>query len=91
MKVCAHMSGTGYMAPSFERFDSIGAALEYFKSEVVCSEYSGWEFGGTTINGEAAIDLYPQCDDCTDLECYHDYPMSRYAVGKRGGLVKVAI
>lgn len=91
MKVCAHMIGNGYMTASFGRFDSIATALDYFKSEIVRREYSGWSFGDFKINQEVVIDLYPQCNDCTDNECHHDYPMSRYEVGKRGGLVKVIV
>lgn len=40
---------------------------------------------------DQAISYYPQCDQCDSAANYHDYPMSRYVVGPRGGLAKEVI
>lgn len=88
MKVCAHIN-YGPFQNGHERFDSIGAALEFFREKVVDNRYRE----GTTDDADGCytIDLNEQCDDCSSMENYHDYPMLRYDVGPRGGLRKAYI
>ena len=82
MKVCAAIN-YGPFNHGHKRFDTIREAVRYFTNEV-----AGVDWG--TGTDEQVMDLYPQCDDCTDGETYHDYPMVRYTVGPRGGVVRNA-
>ena len=49
----------------------------------------------TTREGEVVqadtADIYPVCDDCHNGATYHDYPIRRYQIGPRGGVVDVII
>lgn len=83
MKVCAHIN-YGPFNHGYKAFDSVSDAVRYFRSEV-----AGIDYG--TGTDEQVMDVYPQCDECSRDECYHDYPMARYAIGKRGGVVKAHI
>lgn len=70
-----------------EMFPSISTAVDYFRSEV-----AGIDYG--TGTDEQIMDLYPQCETSAGLRChsgatFHDYPMVRYQVGPRGGVVRV--
>lgn len=70
-------------------FDSIAESVRYFRDEV-----AGIDYG--TGTDEQVMDLYPQCEQDTDLRCsdnatFHDYPMTRYVVGPRGGVARVMI
>ena len=85
VKVCAHISlgHTHGNAQYFERFESIQGAVKHFRDQEPSRE-AGEQY-------EAGVmDLYPQCDQCTYRECYHDYPMARYTVGPCGGVVNAA-
>lgn len=83
MKVCAHINpGTGSIAMHHKRFNTIEEAVEYFRNLVLLVSYP---------TEDAVMDLYPQCDDCSSLMNFHDYPMARYAVGPRGGIKKVIV
>lgn len=79
-KVCAHIT-YGPFNQGHERFSSVKDAVEHFKNEVAGTDYG-------TGTDEQAMDLYPQCDDCTSGMNFHDYPMSRYSVGPKGGVHK---
>lgn len=84
MKVCAHISpGCGAFSMIHKRFDTIWLAVEYFKALT--------EHDLMTVTEDTVMDLYPQCDDCSSLMNFHDYPMVRYAVGPRGGIRKVIV
>ena len=89
MKVCAHIN-YGPFSNGHERFDTVAAALDYFRNEVIDNPYRSG-VGSDDSDGCYTIDLYPQCDMCSSVECYHDYPMSRHDIGPRGGLRKVCI
>lgn len=80
MKVCASIA-YGPFNIHVERFDSITAAVDYFRREV-----AGTDFG--TGTDEQCIDLYPQCPDCQRDMVFHDYPLARYSVGPRGGVMR---
>ena len=80
MKVCASIN-LGPFNRTAERFDSIAAAVAYFRSEVAGQDYG-------TGTDEQVMDIYPQCTNCTAGMTFHDYPMARYAVGPRGGVTK---
>ncbi len=91
MKVCAHINYGPY-ANGHKRFDSISSALAYFREEVVGNPYLTTEYDDAyEISNYGIIDLYPQCDSCQDSMCFHDYPMARYGIGRRGGLRKAHI
>lgn len=81
MKVCAHINpGTGSMAAHHKRFDTIKDAVDYFQNVV--------DDPLITPTEDTVMDLYPQCDECSDLMNFHDYPMARYIVRSRGRVVR---
>lgn len=91
MKVCASIN-YGPFSNGHERFDSIKSAIEYFREAVVDNPYLELEFeDGYEYSNYGCMDLYPQCDRCYDGATFHDYPMARYGIGRRGGLRKVLI
>ncbi len=83
MKVCAHIN-YGPFNNDVERFDSIGAAVSFFRREV-----AGDDFG--TGTADQCMDVYPQCDDCVSGMNFHDYPMARFEPGRRGGIRRVNV
>lgn len=83
MKVCASIN-LGPWNHEAIMFESIGRAVDYFRSEV-----AGVDYG--TGTDEQVMDLYPQCKTSAGLRChsgatFHDYPMTRFVVGPRGGI-----
>jgi hypothetical protein len=90
MKVCASINYGPYQN-GHKRFDSVKEAISFFREEIVDNYYFTPEFSEYEYSDYGVMDLYPQCDRCTDGATFHDYPMSRYGVGRRGGLVKVVI
>lgn len=88
MRVCAHINFGPY-TNGHERSDSVDQAISYSRKEVVDSPF----IHGSTEESDGCyvMDLYPQCDQCDSAANYHDYPMSRYVVGPRGGLAKEVI
>lgn len=84
MKVCASIN-LGPWNHEAKQFDTIGEAVAYFTRYV-----AGVDYG--TGTDEQVMDLYPQCEpngwQCSSTETFHDYPMTRYAVGPRGGIVR---
>lgn len=90
MRVCASIN-YGPHQNGHERFDSVAEAIEYFRREVIESPYLCIEFSDYPYADYGVMDLYPQCDLCTDGSTFHDYPMARYGIGKRGGLHKASI
>lgn len=92
MKVCAHIT-YGPFNNGHERFGSVSEALAYFR------DVAGEDFGtGTEGHYEdgywvaaQGMMLYPGCDDCTGDMNFHDYPMSAFEVGPRGGIRKVYV
>ena len=91
MKVCASINYGPYQT-EHERFDSIKVAVEFFRDHVVDEWNFTPEFSGDCEYSDYGImDLYPQCDLCSSGATFHDYPMARYGVGRRGGLRKVSI
>ena len=84
MKVCAHINpGCGSFVQHHKRFNSVKEAVKYF-SEFVEDDL-------ITVTEDTVMDLYPQCNECTDMMNFHDYPMARYVVGPRGGIRKVTV
>jgi hypothetical protein len=81
MKVCAHYN-YGPFAHEHERYHSIADALYGFTLLLAV-------VGVDTGDGEHyTIDLYPQCSECDSQMNFHDYPMTRYQLGPRGGLAR---
>jgi hypothetical protein len=80
VKVCAAIN-LGPFNRTHKRFDTIGEAVRYFTDEVAGVDY------GTGVDDQV-MDLYPQCEDCYSGATFHDYPMVRYTVGPRGGVVR---
>lgn len=80
MKVCAHAKVANQSNYHFKA-DSVAEAIRQYRSDVE-DLYTGPEVGGE----RGAMFLYPQCSDCDWGMNFHDYPMSCYAVGPRGGL-----
>jgi hypothetical protein len=78
MKVCASIH-YGPWNHGVERFDTVAAAVEYFRRNV-----AGEDFG--TGDSDQCMDIHPQCGLCTDGATFHDYPLARYVVGPRGGV-----
>ena len=37
---------------------------------------------------QSTLDMYPVCDDCTNWMNFHDWPMARFVIGVRGGIVR---
>lgn len=66
-----------------ERFPTFAAALDEFRRVQD-------EFGFDTVPEvqQSTLDLYPVCADCTGGENHHDYPMARFVIGIRGGIVR---
>lgn len=90
MKVCAHYN-LGAFDQQYMRADSVKAALAEFRDGLVANYYGDLK-GIVDRTGEdyaPTISFYPQCDDCNSNMCFHDYPMSRYQIGNRGGIRKV--
>jgi len=88
MKVCASINLGPYNHEAV-MFDSIAKAVAYFRTYV-----AGIDYG--TGTDEQVMDLYPQCNTSAGLRChagatFHDYPMTRYAVGPRGGVQRVIV
>jgi len=86
-KYCAHIN-LGPWNRMQRYFPTIGAAVDYFRSEI-----RGEDFG--TGTEDQVIDLYIAKDqhsdekcECNESENYHDYPLVRYSVGPRGGVVR---
>lgn len=87
--VCAHIVTQPFQHER-HRFGSIADAVAYFRRHVVASPY-----GAEPVPGEYPImDLYPERDEngiacgCDSAMNFHDYPMVRYSVGPRGGIVR---
>ena len=88
MKVCAHYN-LGAFDQNYGRFDSAKQAVEFFREQL--ENFYGDTAGILDRTGEdhrPVVSLYPQCDDCASNMCFHDYPMSRYTIGVRGGIQK---
>ena len=82
MKVCAHING-GPFQRWHERFASVALAVEAFRVSMA-------ELSVKTGDGEHyTLDLYPQCDDCDSAMNFHDWPMTRFQLGPRGGLQRI--
>lgn len=95
MKVCAHIN-VGPHQNVYHKFDSITAAVAHFRDEVVGNPYVPIQFNDDDgyrpeYSDYGVMDLYPQCDRCDHGATYHDYPLRRYGIGRRGGLVRVSI
>lgn len=89
MKVCASLN-TGPFMNFHKRFDTIHQAVAFFKEEVIDNPHMELEFSdGLEYSNYGTMDLYPQCDQCFSGATFHDYPMSRYGIGRKRGLVKV--
>lgn len=91
MKVCAHYN-LGPFDQHFGRFDSVKDAISEFRNSL--DAFYGCLDGILDRTGEdyaPSISLYPQCDDCSSHMCFHDYPMSVYKIGPRGGIRKEMI
>ena len=89
MRVCAHIV-TGPFGREHRRFATVADAQSWFRSEVC--EPAG--FVGMTDEERSdyyGMDLYPACDLCDSEMNFHDYPMTRYGVGPRGGMIRVSI
>ena len=80
MQVCAHIN-YGPHNHGHKRFRTIADAVHYFGRDVAGEDYG-------TGTDEQVMDLFPQCPDCTSGMNFHDYPMVRYSVGPRGGIVR---
>ncbi|AEK10063.1 hypothetical protein FDH96_gp104 [Mycobacterium phage Rey] len=92
MQVCAHIN-YGPFTNGHETFPTMGAAVDFFRREVVDNPYLTTEFSeDSEYSDYGVMDLYPHdgCD-CSDGMNFHDYPMVRYGVGRRGGLRRVAV
>lgn len=89
MKVCAHMNLGPYQNAHF-RADSTSEAIEFFKNSLV-SIYGNTKNAYTDNQEPPVMDIYQQCDDCDAMMNFHDYPMTRYEVGKFGGIKKVSV
>ena len=88
MKVCAHYN-LGPFNQHFMRCSTKAKALSEFREQLEI--FYGDLEGILERTGEEyapSISLYPQCDDCASNMCFHDYPMSHYRVGPRGGIRK---
>lgn len=88
MKVCAHMN-LGPFSHHHSVANTISEAVENFRDSL--DAFYGDLSGILERTGEdnaPTLDLYPACDDCSAQMCFHDYPMSRYTVGPRGGIRK---
>ncbi|QNJ59254.1 hypothetical protein SEA_MRMIYAGI_40 [Mycobacterium phage MrMiyagi] len=91
MKVCAHMN-LGPFKNHHERFESASDAVENFRESL--EAFYGDLKGIVERTGEdyrPSLDLYPECSDCNSHMNFHDYPMTRYEVGNRGGIRKVIV
>jgi hypothetical protein len=89
--VCAWMN-LGPFSHHIYRYDSIGEAKREFKERL--SNFYGSLDGiidRVGVDYAPCLDLYPQCDECQTHMNFHDYPMSRYKIGNRGGLRKVSV
>ena len=89
MKVCAHIN-YGPHQNGHQRFDTVARAVDYFRREVADNPY---RHGSTEeSDGCYVMDLYPEADEngepcgCDSAMNFHDYPMTRYSVGPRGGV-----
>lgn len=91
MKVCAHMN-LGPFIHNHYRFDSIATGISGFRRELI--RHHGSTHGIQPFADGydmPCVDFYPQCEDCNSQMNFHDYPMSRYQVGSRGGIRKVTV
>lgn len=86
MKVCAHFCLSPYQH-CHERFDSSAQAKAWLWNYLHCDG----NLGPYDPEYPIVMDLYPQCSDCNSTMNFHDYPMTRYEVGPRGGIRKVCI
>ena len=86
MKVCAHFCLSPYQH-HHQRFDRIYEAVGWLWKYLI----QDGNLGPYDENYPVVMDLYPQCEDCNSQMNFHDYPMSRYQVGPRGGIRKVYV
>lgn len=86
MKVCAHMFLSPYQQ-WHKRFDS-GAATKAWLWDYLYRQGMKAPYDPEYPQG---INIYPQCKDCTDNMCFHDYPAYQLIVGPRGGIRRVRV
>ena len=89
MRVCAHMI-LGPFSHHHMVAATIGEAVQNFTDSL--EGYYGDLSGILERTGEEYapnLALYPACDDCNSEMCFHDYPMTRYVVGPRGGINRI--
>lgn len=81
MKICAHFFLSPYQRKHM-RFDSIHQAKKYLWDYL----YPNGNLGPYDPDNPVGMSIYPQCGQCCDTECWHDYPMFQFVVGPRGGI-----
>lgn len=89
MKICAHMFLSPYSSDCshHKRFDSVANARHWLWNYL----YREGMLGPYDPDHPVGMNIYPQCNDCTDMMCFHDYPMYQIVVGPRGGIKKVEV
>jgi hypothetical protein len=96
MKVCAHMN-LGPHVNVYLDAPSISYAVREFRHRL--ERHYGVVDGSilerTGLDYAPCLDVYSPCPaatlglHCSDTENFHDYPMLRYRLGPRGGIVRV--
>ena len=72
------------------RHESFADAVNTLRATHKTFGYTTMICQGEVVQADTA-DIYPICDDCHDGATYHDYPIRRYQIGPRGGVVCVGI
>lgn len=86
MQVCAHFNLSPYQH-HHERFGSVHEAKSWLWNYLVPQG----NLGPYDPDHPVVMDLYPQCEHCTSEMNFHDYPMTRFTVGPRGGIRRTAV